>query len=109
MNTPFIIRTEGRDVRFCIGSGPDEVDAADALAANPLAPAEVLVSAAQERVERIKALTAPFGYVPADGIDSVPADVLGDFIAILGAIANEANQLLDRAATLQHQAKRGEV
>ena len=109
MKAPFIIRTEGRDVRFCIGAGPADVDAADALAANPLAPADVLVSAAQERVERIKVLTAPFGYIPGEGVDAIPAYVLSDFLSTLGAIANEANQLLDQAATLRHEAKRGEA
>lgn len=109
MKAPFIICTEGRDVRFCIGAGPDNIDAADALAINPLAPPEVLSSAAQERIDRIKVLTAPFGYIPAEGIDPIPAYVLGDFLSTLGAIANEANQLLDQAATLRHKAKRGEA
>ncbi|CUJ02721.1 Uncharacterised protein [Achromobacter xylosoxidans] len=109
MKAPFIICTEGRDVRFCIGAGPDDVDAADALAINPLAPPEVLASAAQERLERIKVLTAPFGYIPAEGVDPIPASVLSDFLSTLGAIANEANQLLDQAATLRHKAKRGEA
>ncbi|MDH0519949.1 hypothetical protein [Achromobacter xylosoxidans] len=109
MKAPFIICTEGRDVRFCIGAGPDDVDAADALAINPLAPPEVLSSAAQERLERIKVLTAPFGYIPAEGVDPIPVSVLSDFLSTLGAIANEANQLLDQAAMLRHKAKRGEA
>ncbi|CAB3870765.1 hypothetical protein [Achromobacter deleyi] len=109
MKAPFIICTEGRDVRFCIGAGPDDVDAADALAINPIAPPEVLASAAQERIERIKVLTAPFLYIPPEGVDPIPAYVLGDFLSTLGAIANEANQLLDQAATLRHKASRGEV
>lgn len=109
MKAHSIIRTEGRDVRFCIGAGPEHVDAADALAVNPLATAEVLASAAQERIDRIKVLTAPFGYIPAEGIDPIPASVLGDFLSTLGAIANEANQLLDQAATLRHEATRGKA
>ncbi|MDH2052559.1 hypothetical protein [Achromobacter marplatensis] len=109
MKAPFIIRTDGRDVRFCIGAGPDDTDAADALAVNPLAPPGVLVSAAQDRLERLKSLSAPFGYVPADGIESIPADVLSEFISVLGAIANEAGHLLDHATFLQHQAKRESI
>lgn len=108
MKAPLIIRSDGRDVRFCIGAGPDDLDAADALAANPLAPPEVLISAAKDRVARIKDLAAPFGYIPADGMEPIPADVMGDFVSALGALAAEAGQLLEHGAFLLHRASRGE-
>ncbi|KQZ96166.1 hypothetical protein [Achromobacter sp. Root565] len=108
MKAPLIIRSDGRDVRFCIGAGPDDLDAADALVANPLAPPEVLTSAAEDRVARIKDLAAPFGYIPADGMDPVPGDAMGDFVAALGALAAEAGQLLEHAAFLRDRTSRGE-
>ncbi|MEB3098811.1 hypothetical protein VCS63_23445 [Achromobacter sp. D10] len=108
MNAPLIIRSEGRDVRFCVGAGPNDIDAADALAANPLAPPAVLISAATDRVARIKDLAAPFGFIPADGMEPIPADVMGDFVSALGAIAAEAGQLLEHAVYLRHRTERGE-
>lgn len=107
MKRSFIIDSEGRDTGYCIGGGPQNRDAGEALAANPLAPAEVLMSAAQDRVDRIKVLVSPFRFLPNESAEAIPAYVLGDFLAALGAIANEANQLLDFATTLQHDAKRG--
>ncbi|MFY2035827.1 hypothetical protein ACOTDT_19105 [Achromobacter xylosoxidans] len=106
---PFIIRSNGRDQAFCIGAGPDNPDAADALAVNPLAPPEILLSAAADRIKRIEVLSRPFIFIPVDGSDEIPTDALTDFVAALGVLAEEAGQLLDHATTLQHLAKRGEV
>lgn len=108
MKAPFIIDSEGRDAAYCIGGGPENADAAEALAANPLASPELLMSAAQGRINRISVLVAPFRFLPNEGAEAIPAHVLGEFLAALGAIANEANQLLDFATTLQHNAKGGQ-
>lgn len=110
MKTPsFIIRTSGRDQAFCIGAGPSNPDAADALAVNPLAPPEILLSAVADRLKRIRVLSRPFCFVPDDGADQIPSEALTDFVTALGVLAEEAGQLLDHATTIQHLAKRGEA
>lgn len=109
MKQPFILRTKGRDLAYCVGAGPENPDAADALAVNPLAPPEVLLSAAADRIARIKNLSRPLSYVPDDAADLIPSEALMDFVTALGALADEAGQLLDYATTLQHQVKRGEA
>ncbi|AVG40025.1 hypothetical protein [Achromobacter insolitus] len=106
---PLIIRSNGRDLAFCIGAGPNNPDSADALAVNPLAPPEIVLSAAAERVKRIQTLSRPLYYVSDEAADQIPAEALTDFVAALGALAEEAGQLLDHATTLQHLAKRGEA
>lgn len=106
---PFIIRSNGRDQAFCIGAGPTNPDAADALAVNPLAPPEIVLSAAADRIKRIQSLSRPFYYVPDDAADQIPTEALTDFVTALGALAEEAGQLLEHATTLQHLSTRGEA
>ncbi|MDX3878151.1 hypothetical protein EUC41_31070 [Achromobacter denitrificans] len=110
MKTPtFIIRTNGRDQAFCIGAAPANPDAADALAVNPLASPETVLSAAADRIKRIHVLSRPFNFVPDHASEEIPTDALTDFVAALGALAEEAAQLLGHATTLRHLAKRGEA
>lgn len=110
MKTPtFIIRTNGRDQAFCVGAGPANPDAADALAINPLAPPEIVLSAVADRIKRIEVLSRPFNFVADHASEEIPTDALTDFISALGVLAEEAGQLLNHATTLQHLAKRGEA
>lgn len=109
MKTPAILCTDGRETRFCIGAGPDDPDACDALAINPLAPPEILFSAAADRVDRIKSLARPLSFLLGSDADPIPSDALTGFVTALAVLADEAAQLLDYATTLQHQVKRGEA
>lgn len=102
MTHPHIIRSHGVDIRHCPPVPSDCLDAHDALALNPLAPAPVVQSAAINRVARIRDLCAPFSYIPPGDFGSIPAETLGAFIAALGETAQEAGQMLEHALLL-HQ------
>ena len=103
--TPTIhpIRTYGTELRFLCGPSPASPEQSDALAINPLAPAEVLISAATDRIDRIKQISALFGFMPDDAIEAIPAHVLTGLLGALHSLANEADQLMSFA----DKAKRG--
>lgn len=97
------IRTYGADLRFLCGRSPEDQDQSDALAINPLAPDDVLISAARDRIEKIKDISAVFGYMTDDCVDSMPAHVLTGVMATLHSLANEVSQLME----FVNKAKRG--
>jgi hypothetical protein len=81
-------------------------DGTSALCVNPDAGADVLLSAAHGRVERVRDLLKPFNG-RSDLADIVPSDVLTDFLYALAGIADEAEQILDHAVGVAIKANRG--
>lgn len=104
----FYIRCEGEGATAMYESeGPHQDNGLTALMVNPAASASVLIDAAFGRVERIRAVTAAFNFIPHDALGEIHPDTLSDFFIAINGMSHEVSRLCEAAqyATIEHKEK----
>jgi hypothetical protein len=92
------------DTAHIIGGGRDlAARERYALAINPAAGPELLMSAGICRLERARALCEPLAFLSAESLEELPSDTLSGLFQALSEMQKEAQQLIEQGCNLARE------